>query len=238
MIFEDHLIKQGEVGGREAAGILWAAIRDLAHQRIPDLSSDVKIMTRIYANLKGLGDVCHRAGILDKPSAIEDFARGFTGSKQLFDFVDVGSGKDRADDKLSGRCPLRSLDRYSLAPTAYSSQRYSNFISMTAIVAILSLGVPMTMDTLDCWKRHKLIGLCWNALRCLKVCRSRKNLQASSHNIKPRKLNHCSGLRKSMSTNSRIISSRHRRKRCPCRISLHISPGPRALRQPQRQILP
>ena len=106
MIFEDHLIKQGEVGGREAAGILWAAIRDLAHKTFPDLSSDVKIMTRIYANLKGLGDVCHRAGILDKPSTIEDFARGFTGSKQLFDFVDVGSGKDRADDKLSGMFTL------------------------------------------------------------------------------------------------------------------------------------
>ncbi|SLM38344.1 Zinc finger, CCCH-type [Lasallia pustulata] len=110
MIFEDHLINKGEVGGREAAGILWAAIRDLAHERIPNLSSDVKIMTRIYANLKGLGDVCHRAGILDKPSTIEDFARGFTGSKQLFDFVDVGSGKDRADDKLSEIFKLHLYD--------------------------------------------------------------------------------------------------------------------------------
>ena len=119
MIFEDHLIKQGEVGGREAAGILWAAIRDLAHEMMPNLSSDVKIVTRIYANLKGLGDVCHRAGILDKPSTIEDFARGFTGSKQLFDFVDVGSGKDRADDKLSGRS-LRLSNSFGIRANAHS----------------------------------------------------------------------------------------------------------------------
>ena len=103
MIFEDHFIQKGEDGGREAASMLWGAVRDYVHKHIPGLSSDYKIMTRIYANLKGLGDVCHRTGILEKPSLIEDFARGFTGSKQLFDFVDVGSGKDRADDKISGK---------------------------------------------------------------------------------------------------------------------------------------
>ncbi len=102
MIFEDHLITRGEAGGKEAAHMLWAAVRDYAQQKIPGLSSDYKIVTRVYANLKGLGDVCHRAGILESPSIMEDFMRGFTGSKQLFDFIDVGSGKDRADDKVSG----------------------------------------------------------------------------------------------------------------------------------------
>ena len=102
MIFDDNLIKQGEIGGGDAAVSLSSAVRDYVHQTIPDLSSDYKIVTRVYANLKGLGDVCHKAGILTKPSTIEDFARGFTGSKHLFDFVDVGIGKDRADEKISG----------------------------------------------------------------------------------------------------------------------------------------
>ncbi|MCJ1388175.1 hypothetical protein MMC18_001020 [Xylographa bjoerkii] len=101
MIFEDPLIQRGEIGGREAAGILWVAVRDYVQQIMPDLTSDYKIVTRVYANLKGLGDVCTRAGILDSPTIMEDFTRGFTGSKQLFDFTDVGSGKDRADDKVS-----------------------------------------------------------------------------------------------------------------------------------------
>ncbi|MCJ1480202.1 hypothetical protein MMC06_000356 [Schaereria dolodes] len=101
MIFDDRLIQAGEAGGKEAASMLWTAVRDYVHQQKFGLPSDFKIVTRIYANLKGLGDVCHRAGILDGSTVIEDFARGFTGSKQFFDFVDVGTGKDRADDKIS-----------------------------------------------------------------------------------------------------------------------------------------
>lgn len=102
MIFEDRLIQNGEAGGKEAAQILWHAVTDFVHRSILKLSSDYKIVTRVYANLKGLGDVCQRTGILERSTLMEEFARGFTGSKQLFDFVDVGSGKDRADDKISG----------------------------------------------------------------------------------------------------------------------------------------
>ena len=102
MIFEDNLIKQGEIGGKDAAAALSSSVRDYVHRAVPGLSSDYKILARIYANMKGLGDVCHKAGILTKPSTIEEFARGFTGSKHLFDFVDVGMGKDRADEKISG----------------------------------------------------------------------------------------------------------------------------------------
>lgn len=92
MIFDDRLIQNGEAGGREAAGFLWKAVMD-HFQSDTGLPSDVRIVTRIYANLKGLGDVCQKSGILSMSSMVEDFARGFTGSKQLFDFVDVGVGK-------------------------------------------------------------------------------------------------------------------------------------------------
>ena len=102
MIFDDEYIKKGESGGKEAATLLWGFVRDYVTQKMPNLSSDYKIVTRVYANLKGLGDACHRSGLLERASLIEEFARGFTGSKQLFDFVDVGMGKDRADDKISG----------------------------------------------------------------------------------------------------------------------------------------
>ncbi|KAF6231848.1 hypothetical protein HO173_009931 [Letharia columbiana] len=111
MIFDDRLVQIGEAGGREAAGLLWNAVMD-HFQTDTDLPSDVKIVTRIYANLKGLGDVCKRSGILTTSSAIEDFARGFTGSKQLFDFVDVGVGKDRADDKISEIFKLHLYDSH------------------------------------------------------------------------------------------------------------------------------
>ena len=93
MIFDDRLVQNGEAGGREAAALLWNAVMD--HFQVDTcLPPDIKIVTRIYANLKGLGDVCKKSGIISSSSAMEDFARGFTGSKQLFDFVDVGIGKE------------------------------------------------------------------------------------------------------------------------------------------------
>lgn len=100
--FDEQLLSKGEQGGKEAAGLLWGCVRDYVNQKDPELPSDIRIVTRIYANLKGLADVCCRAGLVEKSSVVDDFARGFTGSKQLFDYIDVGSGKDRADDKLTG----------------------------------------------------------------------------------------------------------------------------------------
>ena len=103
MIFDDKFISRGEAGGKDAARLLWKSVTDHLDQNSVKVPSDYKIVTRIYANLKGLGDVCQRSGVIDRSEVLEDFARGFTGSKQLFDFVDVGMGKDRADDKISGR---------------------------------------------------------------------------------------------------------------------------------------
>ena len=132
MIFEDRLIQKGEAGGREAAGQLWGSVRDYVHQKSPTLSSDFKIVTRVYANLKGLGDACYKFGLLNNSSLMEDFARGFTGSKQLFDFVDVGSGKDRADDKISGKALQVSRNDHPDEKTE-SLQRCSNYTYIIAI---------------------------------------------------------------------------------------------------------
>jgi hypothetical protein len=57
---------------------------------------------RVYANVRGLGDVLVRTGTIEEMSVFEDFTRGFSRGKTLFDFVDVGAGKDRADEKIIG----------------------------------------------------------------------------------------------------------------------------------------
>ena len=103
MIFDDAILERGEAGGRDAANELWAQTREYVLRELQQIPQHFKIVTRAYANLKGLGAACHQSGVLTRSSFIEDFARGFTGSKQLFDFVDVGSGKDRADEKITGR---------------------------------------------------------------------------------------------------------------------------------------
>jgi hypothetical protein len=102
MIFSDELLQQGERGGKEAATQLWGAMNDFVQQALPHLSSP-KILARIYANVRGLGDVLQKSNIIDRATSFEDFARGFNGSKLLFDFIDVGTGKDKADDKITGQ---------------------------------------------------------------------------------------------------------------------------------------
>ncbi|EEH35608.2 C-x8-C-x5-C-x3-H type zinc finger protein [Paracoccidioides lutzii Pb01] len=100
MIFQDSFLQQGEQGGKDAANQFWASIREYASRNLPNIPSP-KIIARVYANVKGLADACYKAGIIERPGLVEEFTRGFNGSRLLFDFVDVGSGKDRADDKIS-----------------------------------------------------------------------------------------------------------------------------------------
>lgn len=113
MIFNDELLQQGEKGGKEAANQLWSSINDFVHGALPQLSAP-KILVRIYANVRGLADVLHKSGIIDRASLFEDFVRGLTGSKLLFDFIDVGTGKDKADDKITGQSPFRGSQSLGL----------------------------------------------------------------------------------------------------------------------------
>ncbi|KAL8869470.1 MAG: hypothetical protein Q9174_004251 [Haloplaca sp. 1 TL-2023] len=110
MIFEDNYVQEGEAGGKEAAASLWNGIKDYIHNKLPDIPADCRIVTRIYANMKGLADICCKSGIVDRASLVEEFYRGFTGSKILFDFVDVGQGKDRADEKINELFKLHLSD--------------------------------------------------------------------------------------------------------------------------------
>jgi hypothetical protein len=70
-------------------------------EHLPNVASP-KIVVRIFANVRGLGNTYHQAGIIDDASAMDDFVRGFNESGLLFDFIDVGQGKGSAEDKISG----------------------------------------------------------------------------------------------------------------------------------------
>ncbi|KAL1996492.1 hypothetical protein VTN49DRAFT_8092 [Thermomyces lanuginosus] len=100
LIFKDEFLRNGEQGGKDAANQLWKVVSQYISSNLPSVSSP-EIITRIYANVKGLANACFNSGIIDDPSVMDDFVRGFNESRLLFDFVDVGTGKDRADDKIS-----------------------------------------------------------------------------------------------------------------------------------------
>lgn len=103
MIFNNNFLNQGEYGGKQAAAALHKVVLEWATTSILECPADTKVVVRVYANLKGLAEVCAKAGLVDTPAKLEDFARGFTRGRTLFDFVDVGPGKDRADGKVAGK---------------------------------------------------------------------------------------------------------------------------------------
>lgn len=63
----------------------------------------LEIMVRAYANIKGLARFCVDSGKLKNGADLSLFAAGFTQRGKLFDFVDVGPGKERADNKIRGK---------------------------------------------------------------------------------------------------------------------------------------
>ena len=92
------------MGGRKAASLLHQAVTDYIQRETDrhNLPTETRIICRIYANVRGLAAVFVRCGIVEEVGAVEEFTRGFTRGKILFDFVDVGPGKDRADEKING----------------------------------------------------------------------------------------------------------------------------------------
>lgn len=82
------------------------SVKRYVHELITDLPESTKIVARFYANVNGLAETCFKAGIVPSPQVMKDFVKGFTQGRTLFDFVDVGSGKDRADKKIIGESIL------------------------------------------------------------------------------------------------------------------------------------
>ena len=89
---------------------------------MPSLGLDVHntdIIVRAFANVKSLTKALHRDGKMRDNADLASFARGFTQRQGLFDFVDVGSGKEEADEKIRGTSRPPAV----LCPRFFSSAR-------------------------------------------------------------------------------------------------------------------
>ncbi|KAF1350901.1 hypothetical protein BDV97DRAFT_397882 [Delphinella strobiligena] len=99
-IFHDHLYK-GADGGAEAAYNLLVDIKTHLNQLYPDVNtSNWSIMVQYYYNMEGLSHKLRALGVLKNPNEMAPFARAFGLNQPLFNFIDVGSGKERADYKV------------------------------------------------------------------------------------------------------------------------------------------
>ncbi|KAH7049201.1 hypothetical protein B0J12DRAFT_711004 [Macrophomina phaseolina] len=99
-IFTEALLRAGAEGGSDAAHKLQAEIRNHILDVYEGSAGSWSIMVYIYANLEGLGRKLASVGILKSPQELHIFARAFTLHQPLFNFIDVGSGKERADHKI------------------------------------------------------------------------------------------------------------------------------------------
>ncbi|KAF3037275.1 hypothetical protein E8E12_008346 [Didymella heteroderae] len=110
MVFLNENIRDGEAGGRLAASQLDIAVRNWIESEAKEVPLSSRIICRVYANVRGLGDVLVRTGAIGAIEDFENFVRGFTRAKTLFDFIDVGAGKDRADEKIIENFKIFSQD--------------------------------------------------------------------------------------------------------------------------------
>ncbi|KAL8723278.1 MAG: hypothetical protein Q9225_000400 [Loekoesia sp. 1 TL-2023] len=103
-LFDESLIRQGAIGGGEAANRLLDKIK--AYIQRYDGAIHWKIIVRVYANLEGLLKKYSYIGFNEEEKALRQFVAGFTQSQPLFDFVDAGQGKERADHKIKEQLGL------------------------------------------------------------------------------------------------------------------------------------
>ena len=58
------------------------------------------VVVNVVLNMQGLGQKLHACGIINNPNELSAFGRAFGLAHPLFNFIDVGSGKERADHKI------------------------------------------------------------------------------------------------------------------------------------------
>ncbi|KAL8870543.1 MAG: hypothetical protein Q9198_007603, partial [Flavoplaca austrocitrina] len=102
--FREDFLGYGKKGGRAAATEILAQTRRYIKRfkwDIPD-PDGIDIIIRAFANLDGLGPACWREMRTGTPD-LRPFASEFSAHHPLVDFIDVGFGSQRADQKIKGK---------------------------------------------------------------------------------------------------------------------------------------
>ncbi|GJC89525.1 hypothetical protein ColLi_12363 [Colletotrichum liriopes] len=103
-VFQDSLLKAGRDGGSEAGHLLYNEIMNYVNKAyLQQPSQDWSVVVQVMLNLDGLAKRLHASGIIPNTAAertLADFGHGFSRAQPLFNFVDVGHGKEAADHKI------------------------------------------------------------------------------------------------------------------------------------------
>ncbi|BDD63849.1 hypothetical protein MPDQ_003984 [Monascus purpureus] len=100
-LFKEHLIRAGSDGGVDAARLLGDSVKELLRSKLGNDADQCRVMARAYANILGLSKSMARAGITGyEARSLSSFTSSFTGSQELFDYVDAGDRKEGAGFKI------------------------------------------------------------------------------------------------------------------------------------------
>nr|POF14087.1 hypothetical protein CFP56_03111 [Quercus suber] len=111
-LFDHSLLRSGVDSGERAAVILSEALFGWSQSHIDNFPRNAKVMIRVYADLNALAETCSAAGLPIAAEHLQDFFQGFMRGDDLFDFVDTGSSKDAALQKLAGLLELHTMDMH------------------------------------------------------------------------------------------------------------------------------
>jgi hypothetical protein len=91
-------------GGQSAADDFMGKVREYLVSLDPPINNarTIPVIVKAYANLSGLAQACVRDKKVSSVGEMAQFWCGFTRRFPLVDFVDVGAGKEEADNKLRG----------------------------------------------------------------------------------------------------------------------------------------
>ncbi|PMB67348.1 hypothetical protein BM221_007012 [Beauveria bassiana] len=144
--FQDAWIRQGVEGGKKAAN----ALRSSVARQWTDKSRDTQIVAKVVADWAGLARSF-------RGYDLRDFATGFTQGHVAFDFVDIGTGKERrAEPKIrdNTRWHLRNQNCRQILLGVAPEGGYSGFLedlfrtdpAARDRVSIIEGGVALTAD--------------------------------------------------------------------------------------------
>ncbi|KAE9364678.1 hypothetical protein N431DRAFT_421835 [Stipitochalara longipes BDJ] len=101
-LFHEKYLSRGLSGGQAAADQFLEKVREhlVSLGAAINDPKTVPVVVKAYANLSGLAQACVRDRKLSCVGDMSQFWVGFTRRHPMVDFVDVGTGKEEADNKL------------------------------------------------------------------------------------------------------------------------------------------
>ncbi|KAI5799890.1 hypothetical protein EDC01DRAFT_523986 [Geopyxis carbonaria] len=124
MIFNSELIAEGRAGGRTAARKL--------HKEAKKHLSEITPHIRVYANIEGLARALKHANIIGSVNTLREFVVGFSDPcVEHCDFIDVGDGKEMADEKIKSELKwhLKNANCYRILLGASHDNGYARVLS-------------------------------------------------------------------------------------------------------------